>query len=93
MKNKIKQIKIQTQKNKIKAEKQEKRLKKLKKEKEKKRKKILKRIQDIFNKKDEYDKKKNEIFFRNKSLKKEHFGKAGIENRIHRGRGRVLIIG
>ena len=35
----------------------------------------LKRIQDIFNKKDEYDKKKNEIFFRNKSLKKEHFGK------------------
>ena len=71
----MKQIKIQTQKNKIKAEEQEERLKELEKEKEKRRKKILKRIQDIFHKKDEYDKKKNEIFFRNKSLKKEHFGK------------------
>ena len=71
----MKKIKMQNQKNKIKAEEQEERLKELEKEKEKRRKQILKRIQDIFNKKDEYDKKKNEKLFRNKSLKEEHFGK------------------
>ena len=58
MKNKMKKIKMQNQKNKIKAEEQEERLKELEKEKEKKKRQILKRIQDIFNKKDEYDKKK-----------------------------------
>ena len=71
----MKKIKIQNKKNKIKAEEQEERLKELEKEKEKRRRQILKRIQDIFNKKDEYDKKKNEKLFRNKSLKQEHFGK------------------
>ena len=71
----MKQIKIQTQKNKIKAEEQEERLKELEIEKEKRRRQIFTRIQDIFNKKDEYDKKKNEKLFRNKSLKQEHFGK------------------
>ncbi len=71
----MKKIKMQNKKNKIKAEEQEERLKELEKEKEKRRRQILKRIQDIFNKKDEYDKKKNEKLFRNKSLKQEHFGK------------------
>ena len=71
----MKKIKKQNKKNKIKAEEQEERLKELEKEKEKRRRQILKRIQDIFNKKDEYDKKKNEKLFRNKSLKQEHFGK------------------
>ena len=81
MKDNIYKKKLKKKNNKMKLEEKEERIKEIEKENEKKRKEILKKIEKITIRKEEFDKKKEQLLHKNKSLQEEHFKKL-IKNRL-----------